>query len=146
MSNTAFALDPQTTARYEQSEGAEGDDRNAFWISPFEIPQQIFLDCGSGLSEIRSARFVYPGGETGEAQRRLDSRNDPEVEVLAGRHSGKVLELTFAPPISLDGLARIGERLLQKSGVFKMKATTFNYRMIAAILRDWNNAVQPLDQ
>jgi hypothetical protein len=142
MTNNVIELDPLRTAPLEPS---DGDDRNGFWISPFEVPRKIFLHCGSGRSDILSVRFDYPGGETGDTRGDLDSRNDPEVLIRSGRYTGKILELNFGRPISMGELASIGERLLERSVFFKMKATTFNYRMIAAIFRDWNNVVQPID-
>jgi hypothetical protein len=141
MSKT-IELDPQRTAPLEPS---EGDNRNGFWISPFEVPKKIFLNCGSGFSDILSARFEYAGSETGNTRFELDSRSDPAVLVRSGGYTGKILELTFGRPISLGELARIGDRLLERSATFKMKATTFNYRMIAAIFRDWEKVVQPTD-
>jgi len=140
--NTIIDLDPRRTAGLEPS---DGDDRNGFWISPFEVPRKIFLHCAPGFRDIMAVRFEYAGGETGNARRNLDDRNDPDVLIRSGQSTGKILDLTFGRPISLGELAGVGERLERDSGSFKMKATTFNYRIIASIFQDWLNVVKPID-
>jgi hypothetical protein len=136
-------LDPRETALREPFEG--DDDRNRFWISPFEVPRRIFLNGRSGFKDIHTIQFDYAGGETGDKRSELDDRDDPPVQVRSGQHTGKILEWNFGRPVSLDEFASISERLMESAASFKVKATTFNYRMIAAILRDWDKVVQSID-
>jgi hypothetical protein len=141
MSKTIY-LDPLKTAPFEPS---EGDERNGFWISPFEVPKAIFLRCETGFTDVRAANFKYSGGETGEEWTALDDRSDPPITVRCGRYSSKILELTFGHPISVDQFRSIGERLKVRAQTFKMIATRFNYQMIAAILQNWQKVVEPIN-
>ncbi len=90
MSKTIY-LDPSKTADFEPS---EGDARNGFWISPFEVPTSIYLRCESGFTDVRAVNFEYSGGETGDLWAELDDRDDPPIAVLRGRYSQKILQLT----------------------------------------------------
>jgi hypothetical protein len=141
MSNTIY-LDRNKTADLEPS---EGDERNGFWISPFEVPKSFFLHCETGFKDIRAVTFKYPGGETGRDWASLDDRNDPAVLVRSGQQSQKILELTFARPISLEQLRSVGERLRIRARGFRVLATQFNYKMIAAIFQNWESAVDPIE-
>ena len=60
-------LDPTKTADLEPF---EGDERNGFWISPFEVPRKIFLTCRSG-----SATFTLFNSTMPVARRGLHGRS-----------------------------------------------------------------------
>jgi hypothetical protein len=141
MSKTIY-LDPSKTAELEPS---EGDDRNGFWISPFEVPRAIYLHCDTGFTDVRAARFAYSGGETGDRWTNLDERDDPPILVRRGRSSEKILELTFGRPVSVSQFNGIGERLRTQAATFKMLAARFNYQMVAAILQNWKLMVERID-
>jgi hypothetical protein len=74
----------------------------------------------------------------------LDERDDPPILVRYGRHSGKILELTFGHAIPLDSLPSVGERLKLRARS-KMIATRFNYEMIAAIFQNWSDLTEGTD-
>lgn len=139
----SIALDPERMAPLEPSEN-EGP-YTTWMISPFEVPKRLDLQCGTGFSDIRSIRFEYTGGETGEDWTPLDDRTDPDAVVRYARETRKILEMTFGRPISLEELPGIGERLMRRSTAFRKMATAFNYRMIGAIFQNWKEAVQPID-
>jgi hypothetical protein len=132
MSNTIY-LDPSKTAELEPS---EGDDRNGYWISPFEVPKSFYLHCETGFKDVRAVSFKYAGGENGKDWTNLDDRTDPSVWIRSGQSSRKILELTFAYPISLEELVSVGERLGERARTFRRLATRFNYQMIAAIFQN----------
>jgi hypothetical protein len=68
---------------------------------------------------------------------------DPRIR--SGQSSRKILELTFAYPISLEELVSVGERLGERARTFRMLATRFNYQMIAAIFQNWQAMVDSID-
>jgi hypothetical protein len=133
-------------SKTSQWEPSEGDDKNGSWISPFEVPRSIHLTSDPRFNCIRVVEFRYSGGETGNRREVLDDSDRPSVLIRSGRHSGKILELAFAYPISLDGLPSIGERLKKKSRTCSQMATRFNYQMVASIFQNWNEAVDPVDE
>jgi hypothetical protein len=135
-------LDPSKTAELEPS---EGDDRNGFWISPFEVPKSIYLHCQTGFTDVRAVTFAYTGGEEGDAWADLDERSDPAIKVRRGQYSQKILQLTFGVPVSVDQLQAIGDRLRLRAKTFKVLAARFNYQMIAAIFQNWQKMVEPID-
>jgi hypothetical protein len=141
MSKTIY-LDPSKTAELEPS---EGDERNGFWISPFEVPKAIYLRCETDFADVRSVRFEYSGGETGDVWMDLDERSDPPVTVRRGRSSQKIMELTFGHPISAEQFKSIGARLKTQAQVFKSLAARFNYQMVAGIFQNWAKMVEPLE-
>jgi len=136
--NGTIYLDPKKMAPLEPS---QRDERNESWISPFEIPKSAHLFCEAGFADIRAVRFEYSGGETGESRMPLDERDDPAILVRYGRHSGKILELTFGRAIPLASLPSVGERLKLRARS-KMIATRFNYEMIAAIFENWSDLTE----
>jgi hypothetical protein len=140
MSKTIY-LDPSKTAEFEPS---EGDARNGFWISPFEVPKSIFLHCDTGFGDVRAVTFTYTGGETGDTWTDLDDRDDPPILVRRGRSSQKILELTFGRPVSIDQFRSIGDRLKMQAPTFQVLAARFNYQMVAAIFQNWREMVEPL--
>ena len=140
MSKTLY-LDPVKTAELEPS---EGDERNASWISPFEIPRAILVHCETDFRDIRAITFKYIGSEKGTEWAELDARVDPPVHVRNGQFSHKIMELTFGHPISLKELSSLGARLKAKSRMFNVGATRFNYQMIGSIFEDWDDAVEPM--
>jgi hypothetical protein len=88
--------------------------------------------------------FKYSGGETGDVWVALDERTDPPILVRYGKHSQKILQLTFGDPVSVDQFKSVGERLKLQAKDFKVLAARFNYQMIAAILQNWRSMVEPL--
>jgi hypothetical protein len=128
-------LDSSKTALLEPH---EGDSQNGQWISPFEVPIAVRLSAESPASKIRSIRFEYTGGETGEPWSTLDETGALPVRIRHGRHSGKVLEMTFASPISVNDLPKFADRLRVLAHGTQVLATRFNYLMIAAIFQHWN--------
>jgi hypothetical protein len=132
-------LDPAKVARYEPS---EGDERDGWWISPFDVPKYIQMTVDEhGL--IRVIRFDYTGGETGDSRKRqaLDDEGNPDVLVLVGRYSGKILEMNFGRPISFSDMPAIGERVVRQAHCATVRATRFNYALIADILKHWSEVV-----
>jgi hypothetical protein len=132
-------LDPAKVARYEPS---EGDDRDGWWISPFDVPKYIQTTVDEG-DLIRVIRFDYTGGETGDPRKRqtLDDENDPEILVFVGRYSGKILEMNFGRPIPFSELPAIGERLIRQAKNVHVLSTRFNYLMISNILKHWSEVI-----
>jgi hypothetical protein len=141
MSETIY-LDPTKTADLEPE---EGDRRNGFWISPFEVPNAIYLKCETGFTDVRAVKFEYTGGETGKDWSDLDERDDPPILVRRGRSSHKILELTFGTPVSVEQFSAVGERLKTQAKTFKIFAARFNYQMVAAIFQNWQKFVEPID-
>ena len=140
--STTFYLDPRKTAPLEPS---EGDERNRSWISPFDVPKSIWLYCDPGFSDVRGVRFDYTGGETGDSWEPLDDRDDPPVTIRPGRHTGKILELTFGRPIAIEDLPGVAERLKLRAVDSRALATRFNYKMISAIFQNWSTVVDRIE-
>jgi len=124
----------------------EGDVHNGSWISPFDVPKyaQAFVD---DFGSIRGIRFEYNGGETGDVTNRrpLDDKSSPDILVLHGRNSGKILEMTFGQPIRFIDLPTIAERLSREAATAASLSRKFNYLMISGIFKHWTEMVERVD-
>ncbi len=127
-------------------EPSEGDRRNGWWISPFDVPKYIQTTVDE-RNLIRVIRFDYTGGETGDPRKRqaLDDEHNPDILVLVGRHSGKILEMNFGRPISFDEMPAIGERLGRHANDASALSARFNYVLISGILKRWTEVVDRVD-
>jgi hypothetical protein len=130
-------LDRKKTAPLEPS---EGDERNGSWISSFDVPQSIKI--WGERESFSTIWFDYLGGETGDDRRPLDDQEDPSIQVRAGRHTGKILELNFGRSISQSDLPSIGERIAIQAELNRPLATKFNYLMISSIICHWVEVVE----
>lgn len=141
----AIFIDP---ARTEKDRPTVGDRKNGYSISPFEIPYEMEVIGDASLDQVRSIRFVYPGGETGTMRADIPSFGiDPgvDVRIRSGRLSGKILDMTFGRPVDVDDLAKIAGRLKEAASATPNLSTKFNYQMISRILSSWREIVETSD-
>jgi hypothetical protein len=131
-------LDPDLIRPLEPS---EGDARNGSWISPFDVPGRVHFRGPDDA--IRAVGLGYPGGETGDDRVDLDGRDDPPIVARIGRHSGKILELSFGRPIALSDLPAVGARIADRAPTQARLAARFNFRLVGDIFRSWPDVVGP---
>jgi hypothetical protein len=140
----AIYLEPDKVAGLEPS---EGDARNLTMLSPFAVPNAAILDISEDGLWLAGLIFKYSGGETGAPPDPLDDLDDPRVTISTGRHTHKILELRFSPPLgrpSLDvaaDLRRVAQRLTTRADTISRPAQRLSYIMISRIIEAWSDVI-----
>lgn len=138
MSSNTIYLDPEKTGPLEPS---EGDARNSFWISPYDVPRYVHIIGNPSSRLIKAIRFEYTGGEIeATAKSQLNDLSHPRVLLGVGNFSGKIISMVFGSSIHEDELVGVAYRLRVRSDARPdlPLSAKFSYRMIASIFEGWH--------